>query len=198
MTHYLDTQHIVRVRNQMRLKSVLLGAVFGGLFPCVQANAATYTYVGSWEVGSGYHWLSQWTAYSGTEAAAYLFGGNPEDYVTSTVSNNADEINFMAWYSVLGVKGGQILPQDLQQKLVNGYYFDESLVDLQSITGNMSNPASAYVNDAANGSTYTNYAFLVSDNTISPIPLPSSFLLLLSSLAGIVTLFSRKRMVCPT
>ena len=147
------------------------------------ASAAPYTYVGSWQVDDGVFWGEQPLAYSGQEAAALLFGGVASDYAISTVSTLADAINFKAWYSILGVSGGFELPQDLDQALPSGLYYDGSdyVFDL------MTNPASAFVDDNAVGAAFTNYAFRVSE-----VPLPATGLLLFAAVVGIAGLSRRK------
>src|SRR4051794_10997121 len=56
-----------------------------------------YTYVGSWHVSDGPEWTSDPLAMSGQMAAAFIFGGNPFDYVISTNGSNPDDINFLAF-----------------------------------------------------------------------------------------------------
>jgi hypothetical protein len=53
-----------------------------------------YSFVGSWIVGDGPVWTSNPPVYSGQDAAAFLFGGNASDYVTSTIDNTVPNINF--------------------------------------------------------------------------------------------------------
>lgn len=95
------------------------------LFPPVAA--ADPEFVGSWLV-----WESpaeDWTccppngplAYTGQEAAALLFGGNPEDYVISTAGEDVAAINYMAWYDVIGW-GGREFPQDHDVKYLGEFY----------------------------------------------------------------------------
>lgn len=167
------------------MKAFLTAVAFSAatLVAPIEANAATYTYVGSWEVDDGPLWTSMPQAYSGTEAAALLFGGAASDYVISTISDLVSDINFMAWYSLLGVSGGHELPQDLDQALAGGLYYDGSGYNYQD----MSNPASAYVWDNATGSHYTNYAFVV-----SAVPVPAAGILLMGALGGLAAVRRRK------
>ncbi|MBP7508077.1 MAG: hypothetical protein KA807_09655 [Prolixibacteraceae bacterium] len=65
----------------------------------VFAPGATYTYVGQFNCSSGPSWTTNPPCYTGQEAAALLFGGNPGDYATSTNSNTTDPstITFTCW-----------------------------------------------------------------------------------------------------
>lgn len=67
---------------------------------CIAAttsDAATYTFVGSWNLGQGPEWTDNPGVYSGQEAAALLFGGVAADYVISTAGMDAALINFSTW-----------------------------------------------------------------------------------------------------
>ena len=79
----------------------------------VFAPSATYTYVGSFRCYDGVYWQDNPPCYTGQEAAALLFGGNPEDYVTSTNSNTTDPstITFTCWCDSWGI-GRVEQPQD--------------------------------------------------------------------------------------
>ena len=143
------------------------------------AEAAPYTFVGSWQVDDGPFWRDEPLAYSGQEAAALLFGGNPSNYVISTLGALVEDIDFNAWYSILGVAGGFRLPHDLDQALPGGLYYDGN----DYVIGLMTNPASAFVWDNAGGPEYTNYAFRISE-----VPLPATAFLLLAGLGGLALL----------
>jgi len=90
-------------------------------------QAASYTYVGSWQVydAKAPVWSSTDgvgnLAYTGQEAAALLFGGSAADYAISTVGDGAADIDFMAWYDVIGV-GGNKFSQDYDHKYLGQYY----------------------------------------------------------------------------
>ena len=59
---------------------------------------------GTWTPYDGPTWTTGTApALSGVETAALLFGGNAADYRISTVSNQAGDINDMAWYDVYAV-----------------------------------------------------------------------------------------------
>jgi len=58
---------------------------------------ATPIYVGSWYVGEGPEWTSNPPVLNAQETAALLFGGNPSDYVISTISDQVSDINYMAY-----------------------------------------------------------------------------------------------------
>lgn len=105
----------------------------------------------------------------------------------STISDLVADINFKAWYSILGVAGGFELAQDLDQALPDGKYYNGG----PFTPGDLSNPASAYVDDNAFGDAFRNYAFAV-DHGPAPIPLPAAGWLMLAGLGGLVVLRRRK------
>ncbi len=124
------------------------------------ASATTYVYVGSWQLDEGPSWTSSPPdgplAYTGQEAAAFLFGGPASKYVISTAGPSTSTIDQMAWYSVIGydvVKHAQ----DYSSKYLGQYYGPTSNYPF----GDPNAAASAYVNDIGSGSQYTNYAFAV-------------------------------------
>ena len=119
------------------------------------ANAAI-SFVGSWEVDQGPSWTVIPPAYSGQEAAAFLFGGIPSEYLISTVDNDPAHINDSAWVSTWGSAPscggafpcGTVVAQD----------FVVSTLGLYESPGD----TSAYVHDWAVGAQYTNFAFISS------------------------------------
>lgn len=159
------------------LTAVALSAA--SLVAPIEANAATYTYVGSWEVDDGPYWSPVPTAYSGTEAAAMLFGGDAADYVISTISALVSDINFMAWVSTWGGACGGTYPCGT-----------EVAQDYSVTTGGLyatPGDTSAFVSDWAIGSQYTNYAFVVSS-----VPVPAAGILLMGALGGLAAVRRRK------
>lgn len=160
------------------------------------ASAATYIYVGNWQVDAGPRWNDSPPngplAYTGQEAAALLFGGSASDYAISTVDNNSANINFDAWYSVIGYNGnqdngGSILPQDYVSKYLGLYYGPTSGYPSQDPNA----AASAYVSDNAEGATFTNYAFLIQG--AGAVPEPATWALLILGFGGIGFALRRQR-----
>ena len=156
------------------MKKVCLLILF---FITSQANAGLI-FVGQWEVDDGASWGSRPLTRTGQEAAALLFGGVASDYAISTLGMDTMAIDNMAWYSVLG--------------LVDGHKFAENYVALGSTqspsyyysggnfnSGQFNEAASAYVDDNAIGSRYTNYAF------IPEVPTPATLALFGIGLAGL-------------
>ncbi len=135
------------------------------------AYAVTYTltYMGSWRVDSGKNWSKHPLAYTGQEAAALLFGGVPSDYLISTNGHDPSNIDYRAWYSVIGVSLGHKLRQNYDVSVSGGRYYDGAPYD-NTLNGNA---ASAYVQDNAIGAQYTNYAFRL--EPIVLLSLPESF-----------------------
>ena len=154
------------------------------------ASAATYTYVGNWNVydPAAPFWADSSyaptgpLAYTAQEAAALLFGGTATDYVVSTVGDLAADIDFMAWYDVIGF-GKSLFAQDYDNKYLGLYYGPQS-----GFGSGTDNAASAFVRDNLAGNTDLNYAF-----RISAVPLPAGLPLLLGGLGGIAIVRRRKR-----
>lgn len=167
-------------------KTLAGAALFVGLS---FAQAATYTFVGQWNVYDPA--APEWSdpafastngplAYTAQEAAALLFGGSASDYVISTVNDNPLNIDFKAWYAVIGYNTGVKFAQDYSNKYEGLYYGPtDSFTPL-----NVNNSASAFVRDyliAGN-----NYAFRV-----TPVPEPETYGLMMAGL-GLVWLRRRK------
>lgn len=184
----------------MNFRSAVLACAVSGaaaLFATMPAaDAATYVYVGNWQVDSGPSWLSSPPngplAYTGQEAAALLFGGSPSSYVISTVDNNPANINFDAWYSVIGFNGnqgngGSILPDNYSDKYLGLYYGPTSGYPF----GDPSAPASAYVSDNAEGAAFQNFAFLIEG--AGAVPEPATWALLILGFGGIGFALRRQR-----
>jgi hypothetical protein len=145
---------------------------------------ATPVFVGSWEVDQGPYWGSEPLAYTGQEAAALLFGGTASEYVISTVDNIPADINNEAWYSILGYGSGQFAQNYVASGSDQccGLYYSGG-----GYNGNANEAASAYVWDNAQGSSFTNYAFL------APVPEPGSLALLGAALAGFGVIRRRRK-----
>lgn len=147
------------------------------LFVTSHANAGLI-FVGQWEVDDGPSWGSAPLAHTGQEAAALLFGGVASDYSISTLGMDALAIDNMAWYSVLGLAGGLKFAEDY---LASGstqapsFYYSGRAFN----SSDFNEAASAYVDDNAIGSQYTNYAF------ISVVPTPATLALLGIGFAGL-------------
>lgn len=147
------------------------------------ADAATYTYVGSWTVDQGSNWRTVPTAYTGQDAAALLFGGSASDYAISTISNLVADIDFQNWVSVwfassfpdcAGFPCGRVVAQN-------------SVTSTGGLYANAGD-TSAYVNDWAVGSQFRNYAFKV-----AAVPVPAGGVLLLAGLGGMAALRRRNK-----
>jgi hypothetical protein len=155
------------------------------------AMAVNYVYVGSWYVDNGPYWAAtdangNYTTpvYSGVEAAAFLFGGSPSQYVTSTVSSNPADINFSAWMdgwadSYTYGTSGNPAPDTLHVDINND--------GLYALPFQQDAAFSAYVSD--HGLNLENFAF----REVNSTPEPSTMLLLASGLAGIGFLRRKKR-----
>ncbi|MFV0336276.1 MAG: hypothetical protein ACK5JR_19660 [Tropicimonas sp.] len=146
------------------------------------------TYVGTWRVDDGPYFFHGPLAYTGQEAAALLFGGLPSDYLISTMGNNADNIDYKAWYSVIGA-GAWKLPQDYDVALPSGQYYDGW--DGYDSTW-PDNAASAYVKDGAKGWYYRNYAFRIDPVVPESVPLPASLPMAAGGF-GLLMLVRRRR-----
>lgn len=168
--------------------------------PGVQAMAATYSYVGSWNVAYGDYgndplgivWYTNPAVYTGQEAAALLFGGVASDYVISTVSANVADINFMTWLD--GWADGYTYA-DSGSPAAQDYSYDSTGLGYNgcSIAGTdcSFSAYSALVIDHLVGGNYVNYAFRVSDGP-APVPVPAAGLLLAAGVSGLALLRRRK------
>lgn len=155
----------------MTFKSLLLTAALAATITTT-ANAATYTYVGSWSVGDGPGWTTNPRVYTGQEAAAFLFGGTASNYAISTAGPSVGLINFRAhvdgWADTQYLFGANDAAQNFS-------------LDTGG-TGYNSNPGfgssySAYVQDhsSAGDPRTINYAFLISGS----VPEPASWALMI-------------------
>jgi hypothetical protein len=177
------------------LRSLIFGAVAvaGVLASSSLASAATYTYVGSWQVYDPLApvWFSSApngpAAYTATEAAALLFGGTAADYVISTVDSNPLNIDHQAWYDVIGV-GGNVFAENYFNKYLGLYYGPTNGYNCCGAAFATINSASAFVQD--NFVTDTNFAFRV-----SAVPLPAALPLFAAGLGALGVVGRRRRKV---
>jgi len=170
------------VGDVMKIKAILLAGLATATLAASESQAANYVFVGSWEVDQGPNWGDEPLAYTGQGAAALLFGGNASDYAISTAGNSASDINFKAWYSVLGAygpnNGGFEFAQDYvssQSSQAAGYYYSGNPYPFAD-----TDAASAYVWDNA-GSGNVNYAFRLQGS----VPEPASWALMLGGFGAI-------------
>jgi len=150
---------------------------------------AALVFIGSWEVDDGPSWLSAPPngplAFTGREAAAQIFGGAASDYVISTAGVNASDINELAWYSIIGFGTG-IFDQDYNSKHLGQFYGPTS-----GFGDDLDGPASAYVDDNAIGSRFTNYAFRDVDGL--GIPEPATWALMIGGFGLAGAMLRRRR-----
>ncbi len=119
-------------------------------------------------------------AYTGQEAAALLFGGDPGDYAISTVGEDPGAIDFMAWYDVIGIGGG-VYAQDYFHKYLGLYYGPP-----ETYTGGEA--ASAFIRD--NFVDALNYAFVWEDGTV---PEPAAWAMMISGFGLVGSALRRRR-----
>lgn len=150
------------------------------------ADAATYTYVGSWDVYNDATevWQQPPTgplAYTGQEAAAKLFGGTATKYVISTNGANVSDINFMSWYDVIGF-GKSLFSQSYNNKYLGQFYGPTYGYSFDG-TGS----ASALIIDNLYGQGAVNFAFAV-----AAVPVPAAGWLMVMAIGGLAAMRRRK------
>ena len=145
------------------------------------ASAASYTFVGSWQVDQGAAWGTNPPVYSGQEAAAFLFGGSASDYAISIV-DDINGITHTAWYDGWGVHSGTV--QD--NVFAENFHWDTGGTGYNSNPGT-GNAYSAYVYDGLIGPQFTNYAYRV-----AAIPEPETYAMLLAGL-GLMGAVARRK-----
>lgn len=177
---------------------LLAGAVMAvATFAAGGANAAL-VFVGSWDVYSAGapYWddfgVNGPLAYTGQEAAALLFGGSAADYVISTAGSRVADINFRAWYDVIGEGGGDEFAQDYSAKYL-GQYYGPSNNGSCCVDENELHAASAYVRDALRGRNAINYAFR--DDGVAAVPEPATWALMISGFGMAGAMVRRRKAV---
>jgi hypothetical protein len=149
----------------MKIKALLFtAAVLAGVALPGVANAVTYVYAGSWQVDQGPNWTTVPTAYTGQEAAAFLFGGVASDYAISSIDNNFANINNQNWVSTWGGACSSNFPCGT----LAAENFKISTGGLYQNIGD----TSAYADDWAIGSQYTNFAFKA---LVGAVPEPATW-----------------------
>jgi hypothetical protein len=143
-------------------KLLAAGAAATTLFAAGAANAAI-VFVGSWQVNSG---LST-APLSGQQAAALIFGGDASDYMISTVSDQAADINFKALYGSTFFPGEVLLDDQAASEFAPGVGM------------------SAYIADPSIEARFVNYAFK-DDGVTGGVPEPATWALMIGGfgLAG--------------
>lgn len=152
----------------MRKFCASLGIVVSAMIPVTAAHAAL-EFVGSWSVYDERapvwsHNTPGWRAYTGQEAAAFLFGGTPNQYVISTAGDSADSVNYKAWYDVIGV-GAAEFDYNYNNKYLNQLYGPTSGYNCCGNQFVNVNAASALIRD--NFVYQVNFAFR--DTSVTPL-----------------------------
>ena len=169
----------------MNTKSLVASATLAVVLAAAGAANAAYTFVGNWNVGDGPTWGTNPLAYSGTGAAALLFGGSASDYVVSTIDNQVSNINNMAHYAVVGVGFANFADNYFRGTEGTTHYQDVYVFDAATDT------VSAYVNDFGTGG--TNYAFR--NDSPGGVPEPASWALMISGFGLAGAALRRRRTV---
>jgi len=165
-------------------------SIFLGLVACALGAGAIASasplFAGSWDLYSGPYYAAPELPplYTGQQAAAFLFGGNADDYVISTVGSDAADIDYRAWYDLSGFAPAIFAHDYTHDGGIPGQYdawFDASALVMDHF----------YQGDGPYP--YVNYAFRVSDE-VADVPEPMSVGLLGAGLLG-MGLALRRRVV---
>lgn len=169
------------------MKHLLGSMACAMLLASTSAHAASYVYVGSWNLGDGPYWGTNPQVYSGQEAAAFLFGGQASDYAISTVSSDVADINFSTW---LDGWGDGFTYADSGTPASQSYSLDTGGGGYNSNPGSYS-AYSAYIGDHFGpGSGYTNYAFRVVGGAV---PESATWAMLMIGFGGVAAAMRKRR-----
>jgi hypothetical protein len=164
-------------------KKAAFAATFAVALSVMSAAHASVVYVGSWSVDQGQNWYDpNPPAFTGQEAAAFLYGGSASDYIISTIDSLVANINNMTWISTWGGACGGSYPCGTQvaenfSVTTGGFYLTPG--DTSALIHDWA------INDATHD--YRNFAFRV-----SAVPLPAGFPLLAAGV-GLMGLVRKRK-----
>lgn len=165
------------------MKQYLALVALAVALPFASSANAALMFVGYWDVADSNAplWDDSFPegplAYTGQEAAAFVFGGSASDYSISTVDDTVANIDNMSWYNILGV-GGAIFEEDYSSKYLGQYYGPTFVFT----PGDRRNSASAFVRDGLTQGVERNYAFKDDGRSV---PEPSVVSMMLLGLGGL-------------
>lgn len=158
-----------------------LALAIGLLLAAPAVAQAQYTFVGQWALGDGPIWNSGPVTMSGTQTAAFLFGGTESDYVTSTLGTDFHNIDFLAWMDQYGIG-----PSKQVDTFVLGPNYTYSGATSAYVCDNAYDHARQY---CAPDESYQNYAF-----RINTTPEPASFVLMGTGMLAMAGIARRKKL----
>ena len=164
-----------------------LGLVAGVLSAGAIASTSPL-FAGSWNLYSGPYYAAPELPplYTGQQAAAALFGGNPGDYVISTAGRDVAAIDYLAWYDESGF-APHVFAQD--------YTHDGGAPGLYDAWHDASAMVMDHYYQGSAPYPYVNYAFRISAaDAVADVPEPLSVGLLGAGLLG-MALVRRRRTV---